>query len=404
MSAPASALAAVLQKVSSETETAEFMSKQKPIRGYDLNSPGAVDYRGILDSFSTTGIQAQCLSQAIEVVDAMLEWSLADEPVAEDEDEEYLSVAAREQVRCKVFVAYTSNMVTAGTREYLRYLCQHKLVNVLVTSAGGVEEDFIKCLAPTVTGDFDYSGLNLRRSGLNRVGNMIIPNDNYCAFEDFFSTVLDGLMAAGEGGGCSAEKPLRLTPSMLIREMGRMIDNEDSIYYWCYKNDIPVFCPAITDGSLGDMLYFHSYKHTDCVIVDLVQDIRRLNDEALRARRTGCIILGGGTPKHHVLNANLMRNGTDYLVYVNSGSHADASDSGASPDEAVSWGKVKVWAKPVKVYAEATLVFPWLVARCFAERVKAESASFVHKRKTAILNKQMTPTEREAERLATMGK
>lgn len=61
------------------------------------------------------------------------------------------------------------------------------------------------------------------------------------------------------------------------------------------------------------------------------------------------IILGGGLAKHHVCNANMMRNGADYAVYINTAEEFDGSDSGAHPDEAVSWGKIRGSAKPVKV-------------------------------------------------------
>lgn len=157
------------------------------------------------------------------------------------------------------------------------------------------------------------------------------------------------------------------TPSKFIQRLGKEIDNEDSVYYWCYKNDIPVFCPGLTDGSIGDMLYFHSYKNPG-LKVDIVQDIRRINDIAVRAapRRTGAIILGGGMPKHHVFNANLMRNGTDFCTVISTATEFDGSDSGARPDEAISWGKIKIDAKPVKVYGDATILFPLLVSQTFA--------------------------------------
>lgn len=87
------------------------------------------------------------------------------------------------------------------------------------------------------------------------------------------------------------------------------------------------------------MLYFHSYKRRGFVL-DICEDIRRLNDLAVRSHCTGQIILGGGLVKHHCCNANLMRNGADYSVYINTASEYDGSDSGASPDEAVSWGYV----------------------------------------------------------------
>ena len=72
-----------------------------------------------------------------------------------------------------------------------------------------------------------------------------------------------------------------------------------------------------------------------------------------------------GLVKHHVCNANLMRNGADFSVYINTAQEFDGSDAGARPDEAISWGKIKINAKPVKVYAEATLVFPLIVSQTF---------------------------------------
>ena len=83
--------------------------------------------------------------------------------------------------------------------------------------------------------------------------------------------------------------------AQMIARLGKEINHEDSIYYWAWKNGIPVYSPALTDGSIGDMLFFHSYKAPGLVL-DLVADIRAMNDEAIKAapRKTGMIILGGG--------------------------------------------------------------------------------------------------------------
>jgi len=67
-------------------------------------------------------------------------------------------------------------------------------VDVLVTTAGGIEEDLIKCLAPTFMGDFAMQGIQLRSKGLNRIGNLLVPNDNYCKFEDWVVPILDQLL------------------------------------------------------------------------------------------------------------------------------------------------------------------------------------------------------------------
>lgn len=65
-----------------------------------------------------------------------------------------------------------------------------------------------------------------------------------------------------------------------------------------------------------------------------------------------------------------MRNGADYSVYVNTAQEFDGGDSGASPDEAISWGKIRITAKPVKVSADASIVFPLIVSQTFAKDVE----------------------------------
>ena len=85
--------------------------------------------------------------------------------------------------------------------------------------------------------------------------------------------------------------------------MGERINNEESIYYWCAKNDIPVFCPAFIDGGIGDMLFFDTFEEKG-FIVDLVQDVRKIIGIALRAKKSGIISLGGGVSKHHICNTN----------------------------------------------------------------------------------------------------
>lgn len=261
---------------------------------------------------------------------------------------------------------------------------QHKHVSAIVTTAGGVEEDFIKCLAPTFLGAFSTPGASLRAKGMNRIGNLLVPNSNYCAFEDWIVPILDTMLEEQEASKKS-EEPLHWTPSKVINRLGKEINDERSVYYWAWKNDIPVFCPALTDGSLGDMLYFHTFKSSpEQLRIDLVEDIRKINTMAVRAKRAGMIILGGGIVKHHIANACLMRNGAESAVYINTGNEFDGSDAGARPDEAVSWGKIKADGDSVKVsevraevqecvgslsfqvYAEATIVFPLIVAATFA--------------------------------------
>ncbi|XP_020850565.1 deoxyhypusine synthase isoform X1 [Phascolarctos cinereus] len=331
------------------------------VRGYDFNR--GLDYGALLRAFATTGFQATSFGRAVQQVNAMIEKKL--EPLGEEEENRTdLNPSHRPVTGCTIFLGYTSNLISSGVRETIRYLVQHNMVDVLVTTAGGIEEDLIKCLAPTYLGEFSLKGKDLRQNGINRIGNLLVPNNNYCKFEDWLMPILDQMVLEQNTEG------VKWTPSKMIARLGKEINNPESVYYWAQKNNIPVLSPALTDGSLGDMVFFHSYKKPGLVL-DIVEDLRLINAQAIFAKHTGMIILGGGLVKHHIANANLMRNGADYAVYINTAQEFDGSDSGARPDEAVSWGKIRMDAKPVKVYADASLVFPLLVAETFAQKIGA---------------------------------
>uniref|UniRef100_A0A7S2Y5I0 deoxyhypusine synthase n=2 Tax=Entomoneis paludosa TaxID=265537 RepID=A0A7S2Y5I0_9STRA len=369
-------------------ESASMPAESKQCRGHDFeqsknssNDVPALD--AIMNSFLTTGFQATNLALAVEQIREMRSWRMSDIPWKEGDDETLKPLAVREKIRARIFMAYTSNQISCGQREVLRFLVQHKMVDVVVTTAGGIEEDIIKCFQPTFMGDFKLSGKELRKKGINRIGNLLVPNKNYCEFEDWVSPLIERMhdeqdkeaiewakelvKSSGEEGD---QIPPRFvwTPSKMIHRLGKEINNPDSVLYWAAVNDIPVFCPALTDGSVGDMLFFHNYKRPG-FILDINEDIRRINDLAVKSHCTGQIILGGGLVKHHTCNANLMRNGADYSVYINTGQEFDGSDSGASPDEAISWGKIRITAKPVKVSCDASIAFPLIVSQTFAQNV-----------------------------------
>ena len=354
--------------------TVGSMGQQKvdlpEVKGFQLDSSEPLDWDRMFEQLKRMGFQATNVGLAIEKINEMLRWRLSDDPVEDEQDESWHDLELRKRTRAKIFLGYTSNQISCGMREYLVFLAKHKLVDVIVTTGGGIEEDFIKAMAPTFVGDFHKDkGEVLRKQGLNRIGNLIIPNNNYCLFEEWIMPILDAMLEE-QIASRNDEEPIVWTPSKMIRRLGEEIGKshanyEESVYYWCWKNDIPVFCPAITDGSLGDMIYFHSFRRTERLVVDIARDIRALNTQVVFEKKTGQIILGGGLVKHHICNANLMRNGADWSVFINTGQEFDGSDSGARPDEAVSWGKIRLGVEGVKVYGETTLIFPTVVGMSF---------------------------------------
>jgi len=304
------------------------------IKGYDFDN--GLDYSKLLDSLSSTGFQATHFARAVSIINKMI------------------------KDNATIYLGYTSNLVTSGLRDIFRYLAKNKKVSVIVTTAGGIEEDLIKCLGDFILGEFSASGELLNKKGVNRAGNIYIPNTLYCKFEEFMTPILEKIYEEQKKTGniiCVSE---------FIKILGKEINDEKSIYYWCYKNDIDVYCPAIIDGSIGDMIHFFMYKHQDFKL-DIAGDIHKMNEYTIVQKKTGTIILGGGVVKHHINNSNMMRNGTDYAVYINSSQEWDGSDAGARPDEAVSWGKIKPNSESIKVFGDATILFPLIVAKCFVK-------------------------------------
>ncbi|RJQ15879.1 deoxyhypusine synthase [Candidatus Woesearchaeota archaeon] len=313
------------QHHSYQVKNTETLDGYPEIKGYDFEKP--FDFKKFLQSFSTTGFQATNLASAIEIAKSM------------------------KREKATIFLSYTSNMISSGVRDVIKFLVKHKQVHCLVTSAGGIEEDVIKSLKPFVIGDFNAKGSILFEKGVNRTGNIFVPNDRFAYFEKFITPMLENIY----------QKQKTISAKQLIQELGKAINSDDSVLHWAYKNDIPVFCPGLMDGSFGDLIVFFKHKHPDFAI-DITQDVYDMSRLTLNAEKTGVIILGGGIAKHFLLNANIFREGANFAIYINTADEFDGSDSGAKPDEAVSWGKINVNAPSVKVHCDATIAFPLLVA------------------------------------------
>jgi deoxyhypusine synthase len=220
-------------------------------RGHDFGrQPNTIE--AIVESMMTTGFQATNLGRAVEQIRSMRRWRLSDVPFVDGVDDPALQPpSVRSKIRARIFLAYTSNQISCGQREVIRYLVQNRMVDVLITTAGGIEEDLIKCLRPTYMGEFGLPGRDLRRRGINRIGNLLVPNKNYCDFEDWVSPILNEMhdeldaatlvwaqaraaAATSSDGSIDDGDGQRFlwTPSKVIERLGRKIDHPDSVLYW----------------------------------------------------------------------------------------------------------------------------------------------------------------------------
>jgi len=257
----------------------------------------------------------------------------------------------------KIFLTFTSNMVTSGLRGFFAQLIKLKIPSVIVTTVGGIEEDIMKANGEIFKiGNFNNDDVELNEQGINRVGNLLIQNEAYMKFEDYINPILNQLY----------QKQKRWAVSDMLREIGLMLNDENSILYQAAKNEVPIFCPAITDGAFGFHLYLFQQKNPD-FIVDVVKDFGNILFTTSHDDKKGVIALGGSISKHHAILCTLLNGGANYAVYMTTAHKTSGSMSGATTNEAKSWGKVKDDSDIATVNGDVTIMFPLAMIKALEE-------------------------------------
>ncbi|MHB8634100.1 MAG: deoxyhypusine synthase [Thermoplasmatota archaeon] len=263
----------------------------------------------------------------------------------------------------KVILSFPAALMATGTRGVLKDLVKHKLVDAVVTTCGTLDHDLARLWAPYFAGSFEMDDRELHRAGVNRLGNVLVPNSSY---GEVLETKLRPLLESWYQSGAK-----RWSTRQLCAKLGEWASEderrEESLLYWAWKNAIPVFVPGPTDGSVGAQVWMTYQQHRDLTF-DLLADEQELSDFVFSASRLGSLMIGGGISKHHVIWWSQFRGGLDTVVYITSAPEWDGSLSGARVREAVSWGKVKEGARWETVEGDATVLLPLLVADLFERR------------------------------------
>jgi deoxyhypusine synthase len=124
---------------------------------------------------------------------------------------------------------------------------------------------------------------------------------------------------------------------------------------------VPVFVPAFTDSILGMQAFFYSQTHP--LEIDVLSDLGRIIDISHGADVSGALIIGGGVPKNFILQSKLVApKGFSFSVQITTDRPEPGGLSGATLDEAISWGKVEGDSESVTVYGDATILLPLIVA------------------------------------------
>ncbi len=262
---------------------------------------------------------------------------------------------------CLKFLSFTGNLAATGTRGVFKELVKRKLVDVVITTCGTLDHDMARCWRNYYKGSFVMNDAKLHKEGINRLGNVLVPNDSYgIIIEQKMQALLENLWNEGKR---------ELSASQLCREIGARCCNETSITYWAAKNNIPIYVPGITDGAVGYQTWMFSQDHD--FRLNLLKDSGELNDLVFTAKKSGALIVGGGISKHHTIWWNQFKDGLDYVVYVSTADEWDGSLSGARPREAVSWGKISEKAKRIMLEGDASLILPIVTSSLLTRLNKA---------------------------------
>jgi deoxyhypusine synthase len=248
-------------------------------------------------------------------------------------------------------LSFTGNLVATGLRGVLAQLAKSKWFHAVITTCGAVDHDIARGTGHEYyRGEWGYDDALLRTLDIHRLGNVLIPVENYgLAVEKFARSLFEELVKVKK----------KWSVHEILWEAGRRISDEHSILRASYEAGIPVFVPGIYDGAFGSQVVFN-YSALSLEL-DLVGDEKKIIELVVSSKRLGALIIGGGISKHHTIWWAQLREGLDYAVYITTAVEYDGSLSGAQPREAISWGKLKPTSKHVVVYGDATVLLPIIV-------------------------------------------
>ncbi|HLF15918.1 MAG TPA: deoxyhypusine synthase [Candidatus Thermoplasmatota archaeon] len=257
----------------------------------------------------------------------------------------------------KIILSFPAALMATGTRGVLRDLVKHKRVDAVITTCGTLDHDLARLWEDYYAGSFEMDDRELHQQGVNRLGNVLVPNSSY---GEVLEAKLRPLLEAWYQTGAKHWSTRELS-AKLGEWAGREKNREESLLYWAWKNQIPVFVPGPTDGAVGAQVWMTYQQHRD-LRFDLLRDEQELSDLVFSAKRLGALMVGGGISKHHTIWWSQFRGGLDTVVYLTTAQESDGSLSGARVREAVSWGKVKEDAQWETVEGDASVLLPLLAA------------------------------------------
>jgi deoxyhypusine synthase len=263
-----------------------------------------------------------------------------------------------------IFMGMAGALSAGGLRLIVAHLITNRYIDCLVSTGANLYHDLHE-----TRGQHHYLGsphaddAALADERIDRVYDTLaseeefIANDNWIA--DFASTL---------------EPRAHTTREFLYRLGGHLWETtgRDGILTAAFRANVPIFCPAIADSSIGMGLSQARQKNPQTGHIDIIGDIVESANIVIRRPRTASIVLGGGTPKNFINQASVQAEfyssavgGHRYALQIVTDVPHFGGASGSSLEEAQSWGKLATDSARVSVQADATIALP-LVASALA--------------------------------------
>jgi deoxyhypusine synthase len=264
-----------------------------------------------------------------------------------------------------VFITLSGPLVPGGLRVVIRDLIRDGYVDAVMTNGANMVHDLVEAMGRThFIGSTNVDDEELYEQGYNRAYDIFIENDTFVDIESFVGKLVDDIPEEKRDGIAFHE---------FLNELGKRITDEESVLKSAADKNVPIFSPGFLDSMLGIPLWLYGKQKK--LVFNPLKDFDLLADMVFDAEKSGAIILGGGTPKHHTQYMHTLREGLDAAIQISSARVEDGSLSGAPLRESITWGKLKkgqLEEKTATIFGEVTSLFPLIVAAAL-EKVNKES-------------------------------
>ena len=248
---------------------------------------------------------------------------------------------------CKVFLGVAGAMIPGAMQNVIIDFIENKFVDVVVTTGATLTHDLIEGFGfKHIQGNKNMDDSELYKKNLVRMYDSLMQNKVYERLEDFFEENFD-----------------EISKAMNIREFLHVLGKlapKNTVLNTCYRNKIPLFCPAIADSGIGLMIWGKISKGKK-INIDAFDDLKEILDISWTAKRTGVFYVCGGVPKNFILQAMQFSKQARCAVQITTDTPDYGGSSGASLKEGISWGKLEKNANYVDLRCDATIVLPMIL-------------------------------------------